>query len=398
MSSLTNPNIKTAQPGDVLRDEKVVGLHMRVTNERKAFYLYFRTRAGKERRPKIGDHPTITLDKAREIAREWLEVVAAGKDPVQQWADQAAMPTIAGLCDEYEKRHLPKKKQQRHDREIIRNHILPHLGGKKVADVKVTDIEDLHRKLEKTPYMANRVLACLSKMMNLAEKWEMRPQHSNPCQHVDKFREAKRKRYLRPEEAVEVYKRLVYYGDTYPEQAAFLWLLIYTGARPAEIASAKASQRRGNRFELAEHKTDRTGETRIIFLPPQAVDVLDGLRRTKEGTVTGVKSPRHLWRKILADADFDKMGRSKADPIADLRMYDLRHSFASAGLMAGLSLDQIGELLGHASPETTKRYAHLMEEMGVAKATQAADFMESLMTRALAKKEERKRPCDASSS
>lgn len=387
MAALTNPNIKTAQPGDVLRDEKVVGLHLRVTKERKAFYLYFRTRAGKERRPKIGDHPTITLDKAREIAREWLEVVAAGKDPVQQWADQAALPTVADLCDEYEKRHLPKKKQQRHDREIIKNHIKPHLGAKKVAEVKATDIEDLHRKLEKTPYMANRVLACLSKMMNLAEKWEMRPQHSNPCQHVDKFREAKRKRYLRPEEAVEVYKRLIHYGDTYPEQAAFLWLLIYTGARPAEIASAKASQRQGNRFELAEHKTERTGETRIIFLPPQAVEVLDGLRKNKAGTVTGIKSPRHLWRKILTDTG-----------IGDLRMYDLRHSFASAGLMAGLSLDQIGELLGHASPETTKRYAHLMEEMGVAKATQAADFMERMMTMRPAQQEEGKKPCEVSSS
>lgn len=382
MAALTNANIKTAQPGIILRDEKVTGLHMRVTKERKAFYLYFRTRGGKERRPKIGEYDTISLDRAREIAKGWLEVVAAGGDPVQQWDDEAKAPTIADLCDRYEERHLPKKKRQRDDKGIIANHIKPELGKIKVAALKVTDVEDLHVKLKPTPYMANRVLSCLSKMMNLAEKWEMRPQGTNPCQHVGKFREAKRKRYMRPEEAVEVYRRLTHWGGKYPEQAAFLWLLIYTGARPAEIAAARADQRQGNRFELAEHKTASTGNDRVIFLPPQAVEVLDKLGKTRNGTITGIQSPRHLWRKILADEAFKEMGRKKAAPLTDLRMYDLRHSFASAGLMAGLTLDQIGELLGHASSTTTKRYAHLMEEMGVAKATKAADFIEAMMVKA----------------
>lgn len=399
MAALTNPNIKAAAPGDVLRDEKVAGLHMRVSSGKKAFYLYFRTRAGKERRPKVGDHPTISLDKAREIARAWLEVVAAGGDPVQKWADEAAAPTVADLCDRYIRDHAKKRKKTwKGDEDNIELHVKPDLGKKKVAEIKVTHIEDLHDKMKGTPYQANRILSLLSKMFNLAEKWEMRPRNSNPCFEVNRYPEAKRKRYMRPEEAIKIYDRLIHYGETYPEQAAFIWLMIYTGARPSEIANARASQRQGDRFELAEHKTDGTGNARIIFLPPQAVEVLDKLGKTKNGTVTGIKSPRHLWRKIRADEAFKEMGRAKAEPVADLRMYDLRHSFASAGLMAGLSLDQIGELLGHASSSTTKRYAHLMEEMGVAKATQAADFLETMMTRQPAQKEEGKKPCEVHSS
>ena len=75
-----------------------------------------------------------------------------------------------------------------------------------------------------------------------------------------------------------------------------------------------------------------------------------------------------LWDRIVEEAGF-----------TNLRMYDLRHSFASAGIAAGLTLGEIGELMGHESTQTTSRYAHLMEELGVSTATRAADVLENMM-------------------
>lgn len=372
MVGLSLASIKSAKPGAVLRDDKIAGLHMRVGVNARSFYLYYRTRAGVERRPKIGSWPTISLEKAKEIARSFLTVVAAGGDPVGDWQRQSEAPTVSDLCDRFLEWSAAKKKPRSHkdDRYFVERHIRPRWGNRKVAEIRNRDAEAFHASLSKTPAHANRLRSCISKLFNLAERWEMRPMNTNPAKHVEPYRERTRKRHLRPDEARAIHGRLVHYGETYPQQAAFLWLLIYTGARPGEIAAAKSDQRRGNRFELTDHKTDRHGAGRIIFLPPQAVAVLDKLTVPPGGTITGIKSPKHLWLKILDDTGLRD---------ANLRMYDLRHSFASAGLDAGLTLAEIGELLGHTSAATTKRYAHLAEDGGVARATIIANRLDEWM-------------------
>ena len=118
---------------------------------------------------------------------------------------------------------------------------------------------------------------------------------------------------------------------------------------------------------LQEQST--TAWSRSKVLPPQALEVLARLPRTSD-TITGIQSPKKLWERVRRDAG-----------CPDLRMHDLRHSFASAALAAGLSLSQIGELLGHKSTQTTKRYAHLVEEVATAAATAAADRIASTMRR-----------------
>lgn len=402
MTTLNLSAIKTAQPGDVLRDSSITGLQLRATAAKKSFFLYYRTRAKVERRPKIGDWPTVSLEEARTIARGWLVAVAAGKDPVQGWQDEAAAPTVGHLCDKFlawtgctpddlrrvsyteaeiekhiaaqlttEPRDPPLSYRARTDyAKIVKPIIRPKWGAKVIAAVKTADAEALHKSLKATPTQANRVRITISKMFNLAEKWELRPLHTNPATRVQPYPETKRKRYTKPDEARAIFLLLIKYGETYPHQAAFIWLLIYTGARPSEIASARSDQRTGNRFELDKHKTKRHGHDRTIFLPSQAVAVLDRIGRTSNGTITGIKSPRHLWRKILDEAGLKG---------ADLRMYDLRHTFASAGLSDGMSLPEIGGLLGHASPASTQRYAHLMDHVGINRAQRAADALDAMV-------------------
>lgn len=371
MTTLSNATIKQAQPGATLWDDKVTGLHLRALETKKTFYFYYRNYAKQQRRPPIGDWPTISLDKAREIAKSWAEIVAKGEDPVEKREARAAVPTVAQLCDRFMIWAKANKKRWDHDEDHCERLIKPKIGHIRADAVTLTDIETVLLGMADTPIQANRVRATLSKMFNLAEKWTIRPLHSNPVRHSHRYKERKRKRYAKPAEAAAIFERLLHYETQYPAQAAFLWLLIYTGARPIEIADARPEQRHGNVLVLTEHKTEHsTGEDRMIFLPPQAVAILDKLGKTRDGTITGIRSPRHLWRKILKDAKLQD---------ANLRMYDLRHSFASAGLATGQSLEQIGQLLGHKSPETTKRYAHLMHETGLAKAKASADTIDALV-------------------
>jgi integrase len=362
---LSSAAIKTAAVGATLHDDRVRGLHLRARASAKSFFLYFRTKAGQERRPKIGDWPTISLERAREIAVGWLREVAEGKDPVAGWQAEAEAPDVAVLAKTYMARHGSKKRTADEDQRMIDDYIVPALGTKKVATLARRDIEDLHQSMSATPYQSNRVLALLSKMLSLAVAWEYRP--TNPAMRIPRFKESKRRRYLRPDEAMRFCERLKAHGASYPQQAAFLWLLLFTGARPSEIASIRPEQQHGNRIELTVHKTDRTGELRVIYLPPQAVDVLEKLPRRKGETLLGIASPRHLWDKICKEAGFE-----------DLRMYDLRHSFASAGVAAGLSLAEIGPLMGHQSTQTTARYAHLYDEVAVDRATRAADVLSAM--------------------
>jgi integrase len=370
MTELNLAALRAAKPGDVLRDTKIKGFHARVFPQSRSFYLYYTTRGGKERRPKIGDFPKIGLDKAREIAKDWLQIVASGGDPKGGWDAEAAAPTVNQLCDRFIK-WAEEKNSPAHAKMTVwyvDRFVRPRLGKLKAADVTHTHVEDLLGSLKKTPVQANRLRAVLSKMFNLAEKWGIRPQNSNPVRHVERYRENKRSRYMRPTEAAAIYTALERLAPRFPEGVAFIYLLIFTGARPSEIAGAARAQRQGNRFELQEHKTAGTGNVRIIYLPPQAVGVLDALLKRQDGKLFSIKSPRHVWRLVCKEAG-----------VKALRIYDLRHSFASAALAAGAGLEEVGQLLGHSSAQTTKRYAHLMEEMGVTRSTNAADYLERMM-------------------
>ena len=84
MTDLTASTLTSAPVGAVLRDKTVPGLHARITTTGRKFYLYFRTKDGTERRPKIGEHPLMTVAQARAIAKDMLLEVAKGNDPMAE--------------------------------------------------------------------------------------------------------------------------------------------------------------------------------------------------------------------------------------------------------------------------------------------------------------------------
>lgn len=346
---LTEENIRKSQVGDVLRDAKIKGLELRHKATKKAFYFYYRTKMGIDRRPKLGNYGNITLSQARRMAQEMSEQVGVGRDPSKLAKDARGEKTLVDLWDEWRKRKGLEKKSAAEDKRLWEKKCHA-LAKKRLSEITYEAIADLHESVsEDAPISANRTLALLRAMFNFAVAplgWV----EKNPCIGVDANREIKRRRYMTLEEARLIAAELDAKEASHPAGVAFLRLLILTGARRGEIAKARWSQVQGNRIVLGEHKTDVSGEPRIIFLSPAAKGVLDSLPQTG-GTITGIESPRTLWETIRKNAG-----------CPGLRIHDLRHSFASVAISAGYRLEQIGELLGHRNAATTKRYAHLVDE------------------------------------
>ena len=207
-----------------------------------------------------------------------------------------------------------------------------------------------------TPYQANRVLAVLSKMFNLAERWGLRPDGSNPCRHVEKFAERKRERMLSPAELARLGDALAAY-DGSPYAVAAVKLLVFTGARLGEVLGLKWEWIDFERGE-ARLPDSKTG-AKTLHLPPPALAVLAELPRLEGNphVIAGGKAGAALvnlekpWRAIRKAAGLD-----------DVRLHDLRHAFASVAASSGMGLPIIGKMLGHTQPATTARYAHLASD------------------------------------
>jgi integrase len=264
--------------------------------------------------------------------------------------------------DEHAKVHK-KPSSIAQDEMLLRSYLRPFFGAKKVTDVGRTDVAKWHRTLAHIPYRANRGIALLSKALNLAEVWGWRPDGSNPCRHITKFKEKKRKRYLSQQELARLGEALAKAENgeldrpisTYA--VALIRLLVLTGARRGEILNLRWSEVNFERgcLELSDSKT---GE-KEVFLPPSALQVLHDLPRVggNPHVIVGARIGAHLvnikdpWAIIRSTAGLD-----------DVRLHDLRHSFANLGARGGMSLPVIGALLGHRETATTARYADLSDD------------------------------------
>ena len=347
-------------------DTEVKGFGVRVTAAgAKAFVINYRS-AGRERRMTIGSFPDWTVQAAREEAKGLKRRIDLGEDPMgERHADRAA-PSMNDLADRFEQEHLTKRRPatQVDYRSILRLYIRPELGQMKVADVRHADIERLHHRIAKTaPYRANRTVAVLSKMMALAAKWEMRT--DNPAIGIERCDEQKRERFLSPPEIARLAEVLATHKEKVTCSA--LRLLLLTGARRTEMLSARWSE-----FDLAtgvwlkpsahtktkrQHRVPLSAPA-LVLLTEMRADADEEVRRggTTEFVFPGtdgkpLREIKRAWASIC-----------RAAGIAECRIYDLRHTYASILVSHGLSLPIIGALLGHTQAATTQRYAHLMDD------------------------------------
>ena len=233
----------------------------------------------------------------------------------------------------------------------LRCHVLPAMGNLPIKAVTRADVVRLHQSMKNTPGAANRTMCLVSHMMNVAEAWGLRPDGTNPCRHVEKYKEVKRERYLSADELARLGGALS--GDELPAAVAAIRLLILTGCRRAEILTL--------RWEYVDLKEEclrlpdsKTG-SKVVHLNAPALEVLRELGPNESGwVIEGAKPDAHLvnlkkpWYRIR-----------KAASLEDVRIHDLRHSYASVAAGLGEGLHVIGKLLGHSQAQTTHRYAHL---------------------------------------
>ncbi len=363
---LTKTRVERIQPepgSDVLRWDEVLpsfGVRVKPSGVR-SYIVQYRNRAGRSRRITIGRHGLFTLEQARKAARRVLLAASDGQAPAEERAEKRPTLTIADLGERYVDEHArPKKKPSSVKADLcnLKNHILPALGRRAIADVSRADIARLHHSMRATPGGANRTLALLSKMFNLAERWGLRPDGTNPCRHVERYRERKRQRFLSDEELARLgsaLERAERDGFGRCSAVAAIRLLIFTGCRSSEILGLRwehVDQQR-NLLRLPDSKTG----ARIVPLNAPALAVLSQLERNGfPWVLPGRRDRSHLVNLSKPWDSIRKLAR-----LHGLRLHDLRHSFASVGASSGLGLPMIGKLLGHTQAATTQRYAHLAD-------------------------------------
>lgn len=372
-------------PGETLRDHVVDGLELRARGTVKSWHLYYRFN-GTQRRPKLGNYPTLSIEQARTIAKEWHVQIARGVDPSAERQAKRHAATVADLADAYlAECKAQKARGQRGARTLeenerhVRLYIKPQLGKLAVADVSLADVNGMLNRIGKTaPVYANRVRDTLSGMMELAESeitGKLRPRGSNPCRDemIVTFPEYRRERHATADELIALREQFIRLRDLYPREIAALNVILLTGSRVTELITAKRSEIRDGVITLQKHKTARTGEPRRIYLPRQALEVIESLPDDGSGYLFGAGLTRHDVHDV-----FDKARKAAGCP--DLQVLDLRRTFASAGKSSGITLDAIGELFGHSDAETTRRYAWLFDDAARRNTQSVADVLTARMT------------------
>lgn len=350
-----------------LNDSLVPGLTLLVMpSGAKTYYLRHRTMDGQQRELKLGTPVELTPDDARRLAREALAQVRDGKDPTSERRLLRAAPSLEDLAARYMERHGKRKRSGHNDEILWRRHLLPKLGRVKVARLTRDQVRQFHQDHPR-PVTANRALEVLSKAMALAEEWGWRPAGTNPCTGIKANAENQRRRYLDQQELQRLRDALASWEAASSEQelrwrfAQLVRLLLLTGARLREIMEARWAWVHWDR-QVIEVPADKgkTGAS-TIRLSERAMEVLQRLRDAQgpggtwviEGSTRGAPlvGYRRMWLALLADAQ-----------LTDLKVHDLRHTFASYTLSGGQSLGVVGQLLGHRSTQTTTRYAHLIDD------------------------------------
>jgi integrase len=363
---LTKRSVEAAKPGArdlFLWDTEVSGFGCKVTPRGRRVFILQYWANGRARRVTLGRYGSdLTADQARTKARRLRGQVADGGDPAADRAEARFMPTLATFAERYLAEHAEVKKKPssiESDERNLRLHVLPALGRLRVDRITRADVARFHAAMKDKPGAANRCLSLLSKMLGLAEAWGLRSDGSNPCRYVEAYPERKMERYLSNAELArlgDVLAEAAKAGE-HPSVVAAIRLLVFTGCRRAEILTLKWAYVDFERgcLDLPDSKTG----AKTVPLGAPALELLADLPRV-EGNPYVLPGRRPKAHFVAIEKAWQQL-RAKAG-LRDVRLHDLRHSYAAMGAGLGESLHMIGSLLGHSLPSTTQRYAHLSED------------------------------------
>ena len=370
---LSERMVKSAQPREKdyhIFDEEVRGLSLCVYKSgNRAFAFSYRFK-GRQRRYTIGRWPEWSVTAARERAKVIRRQIEDGIDPMEKRQAALAEPRISDLVDRYQSEHLPRlaARNASDQKSMLRRFVMPSWHARLVSEITPMDVDAILVEVAKgrpnkegvvvpTPIRANRVGEVLRKMFNLAVKWGMRP--DNPAETFRRLPEVERDRFLSPDEIDMIISVL----DRCEDQRGpdIIRMCLLTGARLGEVRCATFEQ-----FDLERGiwtKQASTTKQRKIHRVPISDDVVALIRKRRAALGVGegwlfpgdaegkpVQDLRRFWGRVRRETGLE-----------DVRIHDLRHTFASLLVSGGASLEMIGKLLGHSQAKTTQRYAHLMD-------------------------------------
>ena len=325
----------------------------------KTFYQRYRTVRGREHRFKIGPASVLKVKEARVKARSISASAHLGADPQRERERLRRVPLFRSFVED---RYLPfvrdTKRSWRTDETLLRKHILPALGRLALDEITAKEVSALLQSLASAGYSSgttNRVLVLIRYIFNLACRWQT-VQMTNPTAGLKTVPDRQCQRFLTGEEAKRLHVALC--QDQNQTAALAIRLLLLTGARRNEILFAKWEHMDWENATLLVPRS-KNGQARYIKLNRPALELLKERRLAVRNEyvvasdVTGKPSTSlHFpWTRIRARAG-----------LSDVRLHDLRHSFASFLVNSGVSLYVVQKLLGHLHTRTTQRYSHLTDE------------------------------------
>lgn len=342
-------------------DDEVTGFGVRITAAGAISFVLRYVIRGRERRYTIGRYPDLSASAARDDAIKLRGRVAHGEDPLAEREKAHSGPTIADLCDRYLNEHVDHKNKPataKEFRRLVGRQIKPALGRLRIDAISRADVAKLHNDMRTTPRQANQTLAVLSKMLQLAEAWDLRPDGTNPCRLIQRYKENKRERFLSDTELSRLGAALDAAendGSELTSALSAIRLLALTGCRVSEVLGL-----RWRDIDTAQHVIsigDAKAGARSHPVGAQTLAYLEALPR-KDGCEwlfprPNGEAPLSIW---MLEAAWGRI-RTKAG-LQDARLHDLRHTVGTYAGQTGANAFLVRDKLGHKTLAMTSRYVN----------------------------------------
>lgn len=362
-------------------DLKLTGLLLKVLySGHKTWYLRYATDHGRMREKKLASAAVLTLAEARELARRYLSDIAQGNDPFDRKDAMKAIPTLSAFVNETYMPYIRSHKRSWETDEILlRVHVLPHWGHLHLDEITNRHVIKLlsEHRLTHKPASTNRVYDMLNTVFHLGIRWDT-GLTANPLKNVRRYKENnKRERYLTEEEARRLFDALE--TSQSPQLKHIVAMLLLTGARLSEVLNSRWEDFDSD-TKMWKIEVNKSGKTRYVPLSDGAIHLLDSMPSIA-GCPYPFANPKtgkpytsifYAWNVV----------RQRAG-LSDLRIHDLRHSFASFLINRGRSIYEVQKILGHSQIRTTQRYAHLSQETLLEAANTAMTGLPSLANKPL---------------
>ncbi len=345
-----------------LFDQRTKGLLLEVRETGgRTYYLRYTNARGKARQHRLADARDVTLAQARQLADQTRNRIAMGEDPAEARSALRTVPTFAEFIENDFLPHIRlHKRSWQCDVSLLNNHLLPFLSSMHMDSIGRRDIQRVisdRREQGKAAGTCDRILILSRRIFNLALKWQVPGMTSNPAKEVDRLNvDNKRERYLNEPEIRRLQAVLEHSEN--PLLRYIVPTLLVTGARKREVLDARWED-----FDfdsrLWKIPVTKSGKPRYVPISDGLIAILNSVPRLAGS------------RYVFANPDTGKpyvtifyawnTARQRAG-LPDVRIHDLRHSFASILINSGRSLYEVQHLLGHTQSKTTERYAHLQRE------------------------------------